>query len=56
MDRAEFFRRQAEWFSALAQECTDPNICAKLRAIATDYREMLDGKASDGAEGRLIER
>jgi hypothetical protein len=35
MDRTEFLRRQAERFSVLAEECADPNISAKLQAIAT---------------------
>ncbi len=56
MERAEFFRRQAERFSALAQECVDPNVSAKLLTIAREYREMLDGKASDGPEDRPVER
>ena len=50
MERTEFFRRQAERFSALAQECTDPNIRAKLLAIAIEYKEMLNGKGSDDAQ------
>lgn len=47
MDRTEFFRRQAERFSKLAKDCTDENISAKLNAIAAEYREMLNGKASE---------
>ncbi len=52
MDRTEFFRRQAERFSALAKERVDPNISAKLLAIATEYREMLNSKAPADAEDR----
>ena len=48
MDRIEFFRRQADRFSKLARECADAEISAKLRKIATKYREMLSGKASAG--------
>ena len=55
MDRIEFFRRQADRFSKLARECADAEISAKLRKIATKYREMLSGKASAGAEGRTAE-
>jgi hypothetical protein len=47
MDRTEFFRRQADRFSKLAGECTDPAIRSNLLEIAKEYREMLNGKASD---------
>jgi hypothetical protein len=30
MDRAEFLRKQAERFLALAQDCADPKVRAKL--------------------------
>jgi hypothetical protein len=30
MDRTELFRREAERFSALTQECVNPNIITKL--------------------------
>ena len=51
MDRTEFYHRQASRFSKLATECTDPKVCAKLREIATEYREMLNGRApADAAE------
>ena len=56
MDRTEFYHRQATRFSKLATECTDPDVCAKLREIATEYREMLNGKAPADADDRLIER
>jgi hypothetical protein len=54
MDRREFYHRQATRLSKLATECTDPEVCAKLQEIATEYREMLNGKAPADAEGRLI--
>ncbi|HKA01807.1 MAG TPA: hypothetical protein VKE70_35090 [Candidatus Solibacter sp.] len=56
MDRIEFFRRQANRFSKLAEECADPEIRAKLRTIANEYRGMLNGKASGDAEDRPVVR
>ncbi|HEX9324750.1 MAG TPA: hypothetical protein VF913_21930 [Xanthobacteraceae bacterium] len=55
MDRIEFFRRQADRFSKLAHDCTDQAIRAKLSAIATEYREMLNRRASPDAEDRPVE-
>jgi len=54
MDRTEFYHRQATRFSKLATECTDPDVCAKLREIATEYREMLNGKAPGDDENYRI--
>jgi hypothetical protein len=54
LERTEFFRRQAERFSALAEECADASVRAKLRTIAREYREMLDGKGVDGPEDRPV--
>jgi hypothetical protein len=56
MDRTEFYHRQATRFSKLARECLDAETSAKLREIATEYREMLNGKAPADAEDRAIER
>jgi hypothetical protein len=56
MDRIEFYHRQATRFSKLARECLDAETSAKLREIATEYREMLNGKAPADAEDRAIER
>jgi len=50
MNRIEFFRRQADRFSTLARECADRNISDKLLKIASEYREMLNGKGSDDAQ------
>jgi hypothetical protein len=55
MDRTEFYHRQAIRFSKLARECLDPATSAKLREIATEYRDMLNGKAPADADDRLIE-
>jgi len=52
VERTEFFRRQAERFSALAEECADPQVRAKLLDIASEYREMLNGKRPDDAADR----
>jgi hypothetical protein len=54
MKRIEFFRRQADRFSALAQECVDRDISGKLLKMASEYREMLNGKGSDDAQDRSI--
>jgi hypothetical protein len=54
MDRTEFYYRQASRFSKLAKECVDADTSAKLREIATEYREMLNGKAPSDAEDREI--
>jgi hypothetical protein len=54
MNRIDFFRRQAERFSTLAQECPDRKISDKLLKIASEYREMLNGKGSDDAQDRSI--
>ena len=53
MDRTEFYIRQATRFSKLARECLDVETSAKLREIATEYREMLNGKAPTDADDRL---
>jgi hypothetical protein len=55
MDRIEFYHRQASRFSKLARECADAGTSAKLLEIATEYREMLNGKAPADADDRLIE-
>ena len=54
MNRIDFFRRQAERFSTLARECPDRKISDKLLKIASEYREMLNGKGSDEAQDRSI--
>jgi hypothetical protein len=54
MNRIDFFRRQADRFFALAQECVDRDISDKLFKIASEYREMLNGKESDDAQDRSI--
>jgi hypothetical protein len=54
MNRIDFFRRQADRFSALAQECVDRDISGKLLKMASEYREMLNGKGSDDAQDRSI--
>jgi hypothetical protein len=56
MDRNEFYYRQADRFSKLARECVDAETSAKLREIATEYREMLNGKAPVDADDRPIAR
>jgi hypothetical protein len=53
MNRTEFYYRQATRFSQLARECADAETSAKLREIATEYREMLNGKAPADADDRL---
>jgi hypothetical protein len=50
MERTEFFRRQAERFSALALECHSQDIRARLLGMASEYRGMLNGKESDNAQ------
>jgi hypothetical protein len=55
MDRIEFYHRQASRFSKLARECADAGTSAKLLEIATEYREMLNGKAPADADDRLFE-
>jgi hypothetical protein len=37
----EFYRRQAERFSALAEQCVDPQIRAEMLALAREYQELL---------------
>ena len=37
----EFYRRQAERFSALAQRCVDPQTRAEVLALAHEYQELL---------------
>jgi hypothetical protein len=54
MDRIEFYHRQATRFSKLARECLDAETSAKLREIATEYREKLNGKAPADAEDHPI--
>ena len=54
MDRTEFFRRQADRFSRLAKECTDKAVSARLNAIAAEYQDMFDGKASDDSKDRPV--
>jgi hypothetical protein len=53
MDRTEFYYRQATRFSELARECVDAETSAKLLEIATEYREMLNGKAPVDDDDRL---
>ena len=52
MDRTEFFRRQVARLSKLADECVDPDVTAKLREIAGEYRAMLNGRAPDQDQPR----
>jgi hypothetical protein len=47
MHRTEFFRQQADRFSKLARESTDPQLRIKLRTIAEGYEDMLGRKATD---------
>ena len=47
MHRTEFFRQQADRFSKLARENTDPHLSIKLRTIADGYEDMLGRKAVD---------
>jgi len=54
MNRIDFFRRQADRFSALAEECVDRDISDKLLKIASEYRKMLNGKGSDDAQDHSI--
>ena len=54
MNRNESYYRQADRFSKLARECMDAETNAKLLEIATEYREMLNGKAPADAEDRSI--
>lgn len=42
MERAEFLRKQAERFLALAQECVDPDVQAKLIEMANEYIELMN--------------
>jgi hypothetical protein len=42
MERAEFFRKQAERLLALAQECADPKVQAKLIEMANEYIELMN--------------
>ena len=55
MERTEFYYRQADRFSKLARECVDAETSAKLLEIATEYREMLNGKAPADAEDHSVE-
>ncbi len=50
MERTEFFRRQAERFSALALECHSKEIRARLLSMASENSGMLNGKGSDNAQ------
>ena len=54
MNRTEFYHRQASRFSKLAKECVDAETSAKLLEIATEYREMLNGKAPGDDENYRI--
>jgi hypothetical protein len=53
---ANFITDRQTRFSQLARECADAETSAKLREIATEYREMLNGKAPADADDRLIAR
>jgi hypothetical protein len=48
MDQAEFLRKQAERFLALAQECADPNVKAKLVEMANEYIELMNAASLAG--------
>ena len=52
MERTEFLRRQAERFSRLAQECTDPKIRRQLVSMADEYRTMLERPEIDAQTGK----
>jgi hypothetical protein len=51
MERTEFLRKQAERFSRLAQECTDPKIRHQLVSMANEYRQMLEVPDPDPQAG-----
>jgi HEPN domain-containing protein len=52
MERAEFLRKQAERFLALAQECADPNVKAKLVEMANEYIELMNAASLAGPEDK----
>ena len=37
----KYYGRQAERFSALAEQCVDPQIRAEVLALAREYEELL---------------
>jgi|GraSoiStandDraft_48_1057284.scaffolds.fasta_scaffold340756_2 hypothetical protein len=43
----EFYRRQAQRFSAVAEQCVDPQIRAEVLALAREYEELLKGRWLD---------
>ena len=47
----EFYRRQAERFTSLAEQCPDPIVRAEVLAIAEEYRQLLIGKAANDPGG-----
>ena len=42
MERAEFLRKQAARFLALAQECADPKVQAKLIEMSKEYIDLMN--------------
>ncbi len=52
MERAEFLQRQAERFLALAQECVDPDVQAKLIEMANEYIELMNAAGLAGPEDK----
>ena len=52
MERAEFLRKQAERFLALAQECADPNVKAKLVEMAKKDMKLTQTHSVEEAAAR----
>ena len=52
MERAEFLRKQAERFLALAQDCADPKVQAKLIEMANEYIELMNVANLAGAKDK----
>jgi hypothetical protein len=44
MERAEFLRKQAARFLALAQECADPKVQAKLIEMSNEYIDLVNAR------------
>jgi hypothetical protein len=52
MERAEFLQKQAQRFLALARECADPKIQAKLIEMANQYIELMNAAGLAGPEDK----
>jgi hypothetical protein len=52
MERAEFLRKQAARFLALAQECADPKVQAKLIEMSKEYIDLMNAASLAGPEDK----